>query len=146
MSSLLSVTRRQFHKALLETVLKINSSGVASNADKDSTLSVSIARGIAEKLGSETAGIRLAGQTSGNQFELICEQFLKDAFLPLQHLRPGNWRIQCVGGRSRAEIARYEQYAHIALLDQATRENRALRAALGSDYLIAPDLIRGPNA
>jgi hypothetical protein len=102
---------------------------------------VSIARSIAEQLGSETAGVRLAGQTSGNQFELICEQFLKEAFLPLQHLRPGNWKIQCVGGRSRAEIARYEQYAHIALLDQATRENKALRAAFGSDYLIAPDLI-----
>ncbi len=141
MSSLLSDTRKKFHKALLESVLKINIAGVASNADKDSVLSVSIARGIAEQLGSETAGVRLAGQTSGNQFELICEQFLKDAFLPLQHLRPGTWKIQCVGGRSRAEIARYEQYAHIALLDQATRENKALRAALGSDYLIAPDLI-----
>ena len=56
-------------------------------------------------------------------------------------MRPGNWVIQCVGGRNRAEIARYEQYAHIAVLDQMSRENLALRVALGSDYLISPDLV-----
>jgi NgoMIV restriction enzyme len=56
-------------------------------------------------------------------------------------LRPGSWLIHCVGARSRGEIARYEQYAHIAVLEEMARESKALRVALGSDYLIAPDLV-----
>ena len=141
MSSLLGDARRRFHFTLLQNILSVSASGIASNADKDSNLSVAIARSIAEQLGSETAGQRLAGQTSGNQFERHCETFLKETFPELQHLRPGSWLIHCVGSRSRSEIARYEQYAHLAILDQFARENKALRVALGSDYLIAPDLI-----
>jgi len=140
-SSLIANARAEFHRALLDGVLKVNAQGVASNADKDSKSSVAIAKGIADRLGSNVEGVRLAGQTSGNQFELLCEAFLRATFPQLQHLRPGNWRIHCVGGRARNEITRYEQYAHIALLEKVANENRAIRAALGSDYFIAPDLI-----
>lgn len=141
MSSLLADARHQFHSLLRTNVLTLSTSGIASNADKDNTLSVNLARGIIEQLGTSTSSMRLAGQTSGNQFELLCESFLKETFGALNHLRPGTWLIQCVSGRNRAEIARYEQYAHIAVLDQMAKENRALRVALGSDYLISPDLV-----
>ena len=142
MSSLLAEARLRFHNTLRGNgVLTLNAHGVASNADKDSALSVILARGILDRLGSSSVSPRLAGQTSGNQFELICESFLKETFTSLEHLRPGSWLVHCVGGRNRAEIARYEQYAHIAVLDQMARENQALRVALGSDYLISPDLI-----
>jgi hypothetical protein len=141
MNSLIGDARRKFHHSLLQSILSINDKGIASNADKDSAISVSIARGVAEKLGSKVDGLRLAGQTSGNQFERHCEVFLKETFPLLNHLRPGSWQIHCVGARSRAEITRYEQYAHLAVLDNFARENPSLRVALGSDYLIAPDLV-----
>ena len=42
--------RRAFHAALLDSILTVNSLGVTSNADKDSRLSVAIARHIAQRL------------------------------------------------------------------------------------------------
>lgn len=137
----LSEARRSFHKALLDAVLKRSDKGVPSNADKDSKLSVALASGVMEKLGAESVGARLAGQTSGSQFETICRNYLELTFLKLGHLRPGNWEVRCVGGRNRMEIARYEQYGHLAELEILARQNPEIAAALGNEYTITPDLI-----
>lgn len=133
--------RKAFHAALLETTLTINTAGVPSNADKDSKASVAIARGIAELLKAETIGERIAGQTSGSQFEGVCSVFVRETFLKLGHLRPGLWDVHQVGGRNRLEIARYEQYAHLVALDRAAKNDAELAAALGSDYTITPDIV-----
>ncbi len=137
----LSEARRSFHKALLDVVLKRSEKGVPSNADKDSKLSVALASGVMEKLGVESVGARLAGQTSGSQFEVICRNYLELTFLKLGHLRPGQWEVRCVGGRNRMEIARYEQYGHLAELETLARQNPEIAAALGNEYTITPDLI-----
>lgn len=136
-----SEARRAFHAALLETTLTINGAGVVSNADGSNTNSKAIAKGIAEILKAETVGERIAGQTSGNQFEGICADFVRNTFLKLGHLRPGAWDVHQVSGRGRLEIARYEQYAHLVALDRAARSNAELAAALGSDYTITPDIV-----
>lgn len=133
--------RRAFHASLLDSILTINGAGVASNADKDSKTSVAIAKGIADRLKAETVGERSAGQTSGSQFESACAAFVKDTFLKLSHLRPGAWDVHQVGGRSRLEIAKYEQYAHLVALDRAAKSDPELAAALGSDYTITPDIV-----
>lgn len=133
--------RRAFHASLLDSILTINGAGVASNADKDSKTSVAIAKGIADRLKAETVGERSAGQTSGSQFESACAAFVKDTFLKLSHLRPGAWDVHQVGGRSRLEIAKYEQYAHLIALDRAAKSDPELAAALGSDYTITPDIV-----
>lgn len=133
--------RKRFHAALLEATLTINAAGVPSNADKDSKASVAIAKGIAELLKAETIGERIAGQTSGSQFEEICSNFVRETFLKLGHLRPGSWDVHQVGGRNRLEIARYEQYAHLIALDRAAKADAELAAALGSDYTITPDIV-----
>jgi hypothetical protein len=133
--------RKRFHKRLLSSILQVSSSGIPSNADKDSRLSVDIAKNIISQLGEETIGIRLPGQTSGNQFESNCEIFLKDTFNHLAHLRPGTWEIKCIAGRNRLEIAKYEQYAHLIALQKAARKDAELAAALGSDYTITPDIV-----
>lgn len=133
--------RRAFHASLLDSILTINGAGVASNADKDSKISVAIAKGIADRLQAETVGERSAGQTSGSQFESACAAFVKDTFLKLSHLRPGAWDVHQVGGRSRLEIAKYEQYAHLIALDRAAKSDPELAAALGSDYTITPDIV-----
>jgi len=133
--------RKRFHAALLATTLTINSKGVPSNADKDSKASVAIANGIADLLKAKTIGERIAGQTSGLQFEGVCSAFVKETFLQLGHLRPGTWNVHQVGGRNRLEIAKYEQYAHLVALDRAAKADAELAAALGSDYTITPDIV-----
>lgn len=133
--------RKAFHATLLESTLTINSAGVVSNADSSNKSSKAIAKGIADLLKAETIGERIAGQTSGNQFEAICADFVRETFLKLRHLRPGSWDVHQVGGRNRLEIARYEQYAHLVALDRAAKADAELAAALGSDYTITPDIV-----
>jgi hypothetical protein len=99
------------------------------------------AQGILTLLGSETTGIRLSGQASGKQFETITTSFLSETFTQLAHLRPGTWDIRCVGGRNSLAIAHFEQYAHLIALQVAAKKDRALAAALQSDYTITPDII-----
>jgi len=92
-----------------------------------------------ERLGASTGGVRLAAQMSGKKFETICERFLLETFLKLGHLRPGQWEIGRLGGR--LGIARFDQYEHLAALDKAAQKDPELAAALGSDYLIKPDVV-----
>ncbi len=133
--------RRQFHAALLGSILTISPQGVPSNADKDSKVSVSIASGIANRLKVETLSERGAGQTAGNKFEELCADYVRGTFGQLGHLRPGDWTVQQVVGRNRLQIAQYEQYAHLAELDRLSRAEAELAAALGSDYTITPDIV-----
>jgi hypothetical protein len=136
-----AAARKAFHAKLLEATLTINADGVVSNADSSNRTSKLIANGIADLLEAETFGERIAGQTSGNQFESICAGFVKETFLQLRHLRPGSWDVHQVSGRNRLEIARYEQYAHLVALDRAAKNDAELAAALGSDYTITPDIV-----
>lgn len=139
--------RKAFHAELLRATLTINNEGVVSNAEGSNKTSRLIAKGIAELLEAETIGERIAGQTSGNQFEGVCAGFVQQTFLKLGHLRPGAWDVHQVSSRNRLEIARYEQYAHLAALDELAKDNPVLAAALGSDYTITPDIVvlRGPE-
>jgi hypothetical protein len=133
--------RRAFHEALLGTCLTIDSEGRPSNCDGSNQTSIRLAKGIADLLKAETVGERAAGQTSGNQFEAVCAEFVRRTFLKLGHLRPGTWDVRHVKGRNRLEIARFEQYAHLVALDRAASNDPELAAALGSDYTITPDVI-----
>ena len=72
--------RKSFHAALFDSVLRIDTAGVASNADKGNVHSVRVARGIARRLGTEAEGARLAGQMAGSRFEEICRKFLETDF------------------------------------------------------------------
>src|SRR5690348_10532117 len=73
--------RSLFHAGLLaEGILSVSAGGVASNADSGSALSRALAGHIATSLKVETANERLAGQTSGGQFEEACANFLNATF------------------------------------------------------------------
>lgn len=133
--------RRSFHAALFREVLTVNSSGVPSNSDSANRASVALAKGVVERLGTETPGARLAGQMAGNKFEEIVCNFVEQTFLRLAHLRPGYWSIRQVSSRSRAFISQFEQYAHLHALQQAAANSPELAAALGNDYAIAPDIV-----
>ncbi len=133
--------RREFHAALLGSILTVDEQGRPSNCDKHHTLSVALAKGVAERLKAEVVCERAAGQTSGNRFEAVCADFVRQTFLKLDHLRPGSWDVHQVAGRNRLEIAAYEQYAHLVALDRAAKADAELAAALGSDYTISPDVV-----
>jgi hypothetical protein len=128
----------------LGSVLTIDADGIPSNADSGSKMSIRIATGILERLGQEARGARLAGQMSGAKFEEICGGFLKEVFPKLQHLRPGGWRVI---SRETVTIADFDQYQHLAALTLLASHNPELSAALGSDYMIKPDvvIVRAPE-
>jgi hypothetical protein len=135
--------RREFHLALIAGgVLSVNSNGIPSNADGSQRSSIQFATHIASKLFVDNTSERLAGQTSGGHFESACADFISETFLQLDMLRPGDWQVTRVAGRRSIDyIARYEQYSHLGLLDDAVRENPELRAVLGNAYVIAPDVV-----
>ncbi len=149
-SALLEDARRSLHSALLKSVLTSHG-GVPTNADTDNPASVEIAQGVLELLGTARQSARLAGQMSGNKFELVVQGFLEATFPKLSHLRPGRWEIKRVTHRRRsfrgsreqpaAGISSFEQYSHLNDLAIAASKSRALAAALGNDYLITPDTV-----
>ncbi len=141
MDALIAEARKEYHSELLRRgVLAINAQGIATNADKDSAASVSIAKGIADRLLAETDE-RIAGQTSGKAFEEITMLFIKSTFPKLQHLRPGKWEIKKLGNRSKIKTSAFAQYEHLAYLTELTKANRKLSAMIGNDYMVAPDIV-----
>lgn len=131
----------RFHQELLQSILRTDTQRVPSNADKDSVLSVQIATGILHRLGENRSGTRLAGQIAGKQFEVICADYLRIALQYVQHLLPGTWEVTHKIGGGRLAIAQFEQYAHLAALDEAIKATPFLAAIVGSDYLIRPDIV-----
>ena len=60
---LIAMERKRYHERLLQTgTLAINANGVATNADKDSVISVMIAKGIAEQLMAEMSVLQVKQQ------------------------------------------------------------------------------------
>jgi hypothetical protein len=139
--ALLSEARRTFHAALLGSVLNVDANGVPTNADKASHASVSIAKGIIERIGQHSGSERMAGQRSGHRFEGICTEYVRRTFIALEHLRPGKWTVSKGVGGGRMGIARFEQYSHLEALAALALKSPELAAALGSDYLIKPDVV-----
>ena len=147
MAALIAKARFQFHKRLFETnTLTLTSAGVASNADTSSRGSKAIARRIIDILVDEQTHTistvdKISGQTLGNQFEFLTMEFLQATFPQLQNLRPGNWTILQLGNNNKLKTSDFAQYEHLAYLNALTQQNSQLAAALGNDYLVAPDVV-----
>lgn len=142
-ASLLTQERSNFHKEVLHTVLRITKDGNPNNADKDSGLSVKLAAHILGCIG-QAPTTPLSGQSAGSLFEQCCEHFLNETFSKLTTLRPGPWTVDRTGPtseRGARGIAKYEQYEHLVALQEAADCNSDLAAALGTDYIIKPDVM-----
>lgn len=138
----LTLARRGFHEALIQGHTLSLSGGVASNADADQRTSTVIAAHIAQKLGAQTVAKKLSGQRAGKQFEEAVEAILSGVFPLLQSIRPGDWKIENVGGsRAEYQIAKYEPFTHLDDLAEAIKDNPMLSAVLGNSYEISPDII-----
>ncbi len=141
MEALIAQERKKYHESLLrEGVLTIDKSGVPSNADKSSKLSISIASGIAKRLMAETHD-KSVGQTSGAKFEQLNMEFLTNTFPKLQNLRPGAWHITKLGNRNSMKTSSFAQYEHLDYLNHLTAYDRKLAASMGNDYMVAPDVV-----
>ena len=147
MNALIANARFHFHERLFETnTLTLTKAGVASNADTSSRGSKAIASKIVDILVDEQHHTvntvdKISGQTLGKQFELLTMEFLQETFPHLQNLRPGQWSILQLGNNNRLKTSDFEQYEHLAYLSALTAENAQLAAALGNDYLVAPDVV-----
>lgn len=147
MDALITNARFHFHERLFETnTLTLTKAGVASNADTSSRGSKAIAGKIVDILVDEHQHTvntvdKISGQTLGKQFELLTMEFLQETFPHLQNLRPGQWSILQLGNNNRLKTSDFEQYEHLAYLSALTAENAQLAAALGNDYLVAPDVV-----
>lgn len=147
MKVLIAEARNQFYERLFETnTLTLTRAGVASNADTSSRGSKAIAGKIVDILRDKHNYVvntvdKISGQTLGRQFELLTMEFLQETFPRLQNLRPGQWSILQLGNNNRLKTSDFEQYEHLAYLNALTTENAQLAAALGNDYMVAPDVV-----
>lgn len=132
----LSRARREFHASVLDGLLTKSKAGIPSNADSSSKPSVAIANSVLDQLGPAATAKKLPGQTAGAGFETLCAAFVRECFQQLGHLRPGEFSVRKGGG-----IAGFDQYAHLDDLEAIARTNRAIATAIGSDYLIKPDIV-----
>lgn len=153
---LLSHERNIFHKQLLDTILSVDAGGIPSNADRGNKLSVLLAQGIHQRILHEvtmhadiaqeqpapyTKRQKAQGQTSGSIFEAKTMEFLRATFPKLQHIRPGNWHILKLGNKNAIKTSDFAQYEHLAYLNALVKRDAHLAAALGNDYMVAPDII-----
>jgi hypothetical protein len=109
-----------------------------SNADGDSATSIAVAQAIFDQIQSKAKiGGRLAGQISGSKFEQITRKFIEETFTALHNLRPGKWDFN----PEKRAIFRFEQYHHLAELSDLAKKSPEIAVLLGSDYVIAPDVL-----
>lgn len=132
--------RREYHLNICRHILGYRAgTSVFSNADKDSPGSVFMARGIAERIGADFCPDPPSGQGAGSLFAAFTHDFLVRAFETLHHLRPGPWTFST--SQSGVGIAAYDQYRHLAELAEVLERHPNLKAALGGDYFITPDIL-----
>lgn len=112
-------------------------SGNASMADKDSAASREIGAHMLKALGV-TAKVTDSGQTLGTKLEQAVSDHLTAAL-------PGSRGGRSVVVSRGTIVSDFDQYRHLATLKTLIDKDKTdtLRASLGSDYLIRPDVTVG---
>lgn len=145
---LIRTLREEYHRRLCADLLgyRPNRQGtlVFSNADGSNALSIDLAERIAHKIGTVFCATVPNAQRLGSAFGICTEWFLREAFGRLGHLRPGTWIFST--SQAREGIAIFEQYEHLAELAAVLEQHNDLKAALGGDYFIKPDIVVGRQA
>ncbi len=132
--------RRGYHKEICHRILGLRS-GVPNFADAGSKTSRILALGVVERISFQLCQHPPVGQTVGTVFAEITMDYLNKSFRLLQHIRPGKWIFSA--SQASIGIAAFDQYEHLALLEDALKAHKDLAAALGGDYIITPDIVIG---
>lgn len=128
--------RRRFHANCLARVIT-ESNGIASIADSNSKASREISSALVPMLGpARPLPAKPKGQSAGAEFERVCSEFLADALAKLRHLKPCGLTV----ARGK-QISEFDQYAHLDALSRLSQGSRELKALIGEDYLIQPDIV-----
>ncbi|GFO61927.1 type II restriction endonuclease NgoMIV [Geomonas silvestris] len=139
-ASLLKGLRTEYHRKICCDIFGHRGGTVIfSNADNSSKASVDLARGMADRICQPICGNPPSGQLAGSLFTRYTKEFLDESFKLIQHIRPGEWSFST--SQSRIGIASFHQYEHLAELKSVLDTHTELKAALGGDYLITPDII-----
>jgi hypothetical protein len=131
--------RRKFHSDLIEGGMISVSGSIPSIADKGNRTSIAVAHRLFSLLGLRGDSSRLVAQKSGSGFETAVTDYLAHTFPKLDMLRPGKYLI--TKSKSTLPISKSYQYKHLELLDILSAKNPELAAAIGTGYIIKPDII-----
>lgn len=119
--------------------------GVFNIADKGSDSSKVIAARLVgtlqKRLDCKVVESAFPGQTLGTAFATYTKDYLDAAFARLRHIRPGDWFMSTT--QSSRGIGAFNQYAHLVEIQRILIEHPNLKTAMGSDYLITPDIVVG---
>jgi hypothetical protein len=139
--ALIQKARADFIAALLRGELSVDAEGVPSIADRGSAISKGISSALVKRLGETVKRDKASGQTAGKSFEMAVADFLRATFLNLSHIRPGTWEVIHGSQKSAVRISNFQQYTHLLKLAEKAKSDPDLRAALGGDYFIEPDVV-----
>ncbi len=139
----IQLLRNQYHERLIKEIIRIqkgrkDNQDYPNFSDGSSKASVQIAWSIINTMGCSPTRDPLKGQETGDYFEEITKDFLEEAFNLLKHIRPGKWDYS-----TNTPITRFDQYSHLADLEEIIEKNNLLASALGKDYIISPDIVIG---
>ncbi|MDD2229520.1 MAG: NgoMIV family type II restriction endonuclease [Candidatus Cloacimonetes bacterium] len=126
-----------YHQDIFNQVLVVNDQGIPNNADKSSKMSVSIAKGIVEKIIAETKSGHTPGQTAGKQFENVTLDYIRNCLIEVKDQISHAYSLY-----TQRDISKFEQYEHLIQLDNAMTDHPELKTILG-DYIIKPDIVLG---
>lgn len=135
----LSEMRKAYHKALFKSCVRLRDGKYPNMADSSSRPSIALAQGMIDRMPYSKGTGDVTAQALGASFAEATADFLRTAFGKLNHIRPGEWVFSTTPGGE--GIARFAQYSHIAQLQRVLLEHPELKASLGGDYLIAPDIV-----
>jgi hypothetical protein len=79
----------------------------------------------------------VSGQTSGDLFEKLTQEYIGNSFNLLNHIRPGKW----IYSTTHTDISNFDQYEHLGELEKIVQTNITLATIMGSEYIIKPDII-----
>lgn len=140
----ISELRIQYHDQICAKIVRLkkdNSGSWYPNfSDSSSRASREIANKLLKKINyskNQTNLSAISEQQAGKIFEGITRSFVKDVLNLLNHLRPAKWIY------SSDKITSFEQYTHLAEIERLSEESRELASALGTDYIIKPDIVIG---
>lgn len=136
---LLADLRQEYHRRICQEIVRTQpgTPPYPNFADKTNKASREIAWRILEQIGYQSfQEPQLPGQTAGGRFEEITRAYLEKVFEQLQHLRPGKWLY-----KTGMDISQFDQYEHLARLQELTESSGDLASVLGSEYIITPDVV-----
>ncbi len=76
-----------------------------------------------------------------SEFVSAIFRYLKGTFIAFNRLRSGGWAILAGEDRLCLEVENCGRFPHVALLAEKAKNDPDLRAALGGDYFIEPDVV-----